>query len=238
MIELLKIPLIALVTVCCQITWTAPNKARKDERLPVKRFGEKIIEWEVSATKLIKTVWWSLGVLELSAIVLKALPKAETNGNLVEAIFPIGDTSNLSVTPSSVIGFALILFGTYLRYSSYQTLGKLYTYQLSIRTKHRLITSGPYQYIRHPGYVALTLVELGLWVWHLGPGSYLRESGLLDTKLGRDLFGVFWIFLTSSLAGIWICRVPREEKELKKNFGKEYEEWKERVRYRAIPGLI
>ncbi|KAF9644887.1 hypothetical protein BDM02DRAFT_829359, partial [Thelephora ganbajun] len=48
-----------------------------------------------------------------------------------------------------------------LRLFSFRTLGRHFTYQLAILPSHKLVTTGPYAYIRHPSYVALPLIVSG-----------------------------------------------------------------------------
>jgi protein-S-isoprenylcysteine O-methyltransferase Ste14 len=148
-----------------------------------------------------------------------------------------GAIPKVQPTPLSFLGFVFVVVGTWLRLASYQALGPFYTYQLAIRMKHRLIKSGPYRFVRHPGYLALTLVEVGLWMLYGSSGSWIRESGILETRLGFVFLTGFGAFMTLSLVSIW-GMIPREEAQLKKTFGEEWEKWaREEVRYRIIPGL-
>ncbi len=58
-------------------------------------------------------------------------------------------------------GLVLIGAGMWLRWWSVATLGRLFTVNVAIRTKHRLVDSGPYHYVRHPSYTAVLLVQVG-----------------------------------------------------------------------------
>ena len=80
---------------------------------------------------------------------------------------------------------------------------------------HTLVTSGPYRFVRHPGYVGAILaslcggVALGSW-WSLVPlapfaALFLRRTAVEDRMLRADLDG--------------------------------YAGYAERVRYRLVPGL-
>ncbi|KAF9231526.1 hypothetical protein BU15DRAFT_29738, partial [Melanogaster broomeanus] len=48
-----------------------------------------------------------------------------------------------------------------------------------------------------------------------------------------------WVLVGSFLVGtsFVIMRMPEEDRMLKRAFGKEWERWAERVRYRLIPGV-
>jgi protein-S-isoprenylcysteine O-methyltransferase Ste14 len=58
-------------------------------------------------------------------------------------------------------GLVVIGAGQLLRWWSIATLGRFFTVNVAIRAEHRLIDSGPYQYVRHPAYTAVLLVHLG-----------------------------------------------------------------------------
>ena len=55
-----------------------------------------------------------------------------------------------------VLGAALWLF-----WRSHYTIGRYWSIQVQLKQAHRLVTSGPYNYIRHPLYTALFLGYLG-----------------------------------------------------------------------------
>jgi hypothetical protein len=54
LIRLLRVPLVAVATVCCQYVWTPPSRARKEERLPVRGLNERIVGVQVAAVGWIK----------------------------------------------------------------------------------------------------------------------------------------------------------------------------------------
>ena len=49
-------------------------------------------------------------------------------------------------------GFILIAAGIFLREWSIWVLGKHFTVRVKVRDKAKLVTQGPYKYIRHPSY--------------------------------------------------------------------------------------
>src|SRR5690606_11836530 len=59
--------------------------------------------------------------------------------------------------------FALLItiFGIILRFWSMTILGKNFTRQLIVVDEQKLITYGPYKFIRHPGYLSNFLVWIG-----------------------------------------------------------------------------
>ena len=80
----------------------------------------------------------------------------------------------------------------------------------------RLITHGPYAYVRHPFYSGFLSLAVGLTL--LLPGYETR------------------ILLTMTLAVI-VAYVPREEEALLKQYRKKYSDYMEKVRHRLIPGV-
>jgi protein-S-isoprenylcysteine O-methyltransferase Ste14 len=80
---------------------------------------------------------------------------------------------------------------------------------------HYVIDTGPYRYVRHPGYV-------GFSAWSLSAPL---------------LLGSWWAFLPAllSIVGIWI-RTAMEDRTLRRELA-GYETYASRVRYRLVPGM-
>ncbi len=53
-------------------------------------------------------------------------------------------------TPGDILSFLLIVLGSTLRIYSIQTLGHYFTCNVEILKDHKLVTTGPYKYIRRP----------------------------------------------------------------------------------------
>lgn len=80
------------------------------------------------------------------------------------------------------------------------TLGTNFSHRLRIRADHRLVTEGPYRWVRHPMYTAFlmlaasyALVTAHLWFAALVPGMILavvlsrtpREEAMLEARFGE-----------------------------------------------------
>ncbi|KAA1471345.1 hypothetical protein DENSPDRAFT_837323 [Dentipellis sp. KUC8613] len=130
--------------------------------------------------------------------------------------------------PPYLAGLALLTLGALLRKSSFRHLGPLYTYQLSIRDTHTLVTFGPYAYVRHPGYLGAMLTFVGAGICMLGPGALLHDSGVLGAAV------VLWLVV---MAGALLARVPVEDAALRREFGEEWERWRRRVTWAVLPGV-
>jgi protein-S-isoprenylcysteine O-methyltransferase Ste14 len=80
----------------------------------------------------------------------------------------------------------------------------------------RLLTDGPYKYVRHPFYTGFLLLAVGL----------AMAFPIFETRL----------LLVMTLA-VLVVFIPREEEELERRYKKQYEEYKKDVPCRLIPRL-
>jgi protein-S-isoprenylcysteine O-methyltransferase Ste14 len=60
-----------------------------------------------------------------------------------------------------IIAACTCLTGCIVRLWAYATLGHLFTFELAIRKGHKLVTTGPYVFARHPSYTAFGLAFIG-----------------------------------------------------------------------------
>jgi protein-S-isoprenylcysteine O-methyltransferase Ste14 len=101
------------------------------------------------------------------------------------------------------LGWTLIVGGAGLVISSVRAAG-----EVDLEQANRLVTTGPYAYVRNPMYVGWALASLG--------------AGLV-TNAG-------WIVATTPLAAWWTHRdVLREESDLAVRFGEEFNAYRARV---------
>jgi protein-S-isoprenylcysteine O-methyltransferase Ste14 len=140
------------------------------------------------------------------------------------------------VSQTAVLGLFLSIAGVYIRHACYRELGRQFTFDLSIRENHKLITSGPYSIVRHPSYVGTMLNLIGATLSQYSAGSWWSESGLASRPLGKGIAAA-WCFMTLYLSTL-LLRAPTEDAMLRETFGEEWEAYAKRVRYWYIPGLI
>ncbi len=131
----------------------------------------------------------------------------------------------------------LILAGTILRILCFRWLGRLFTFELSLKEDHRLVTDGPYAYVRHPGYTAATAVSVGLVIAGVGGGSWFYECGSWGSSSIWEFFGVSWVTFYLVAALLLLSRIPKEDEVLRTQFKQQWDEWAERTPYRVIPFL-
>lgn len=114
------------------------------------------------------------------------------------------------------IGLVLFLPGTAL-FSWSMGVNPFFEKTVRIQSErgHRVIDTGPYAFVRHPGY-------LGFFGW------------CLSAPL---LLGSWWAFVPAILSVVGlVVRTALEDRTLRKELG-GYEAYSKRVRYRLFPGV-
>lgn len=140
------------------------------------------------------------------------------------------------VTLPFLLGFAAAITGSIIRAICFRTLGHLFTFDLTVFEGHKLVTSGPYAYVRHPSYCGSLLLVFGIPVSQLTRGSFLVESGLLNP---RGLFVItMWASWWAWSVTVAVRRAIAEDQEMKKQFGKEWEVYAAKVRWWFMPALL
>ncbi|HZU75079.1 MAG TPA: isoprenylcysteine carboxylmethyltransferase family protein [Acidimicrobiales bacterium] len=61
-----------------------------------------------------------------------------------------------------VVAMGTMWAGMALRFWSFHTLGRYFTFTVMTSTDQQVVTSGPYRWLRHPGYAGGTLATIGL----------------------------------------------------------------------------
>jgi protein-S-isoprenylcysteine O-methyltransferase Ste14 len=115
-----------------------------------------------------------------------------------------------------LVGGAVILAGLWIRRRAMRTLDELFTFEVEVRDDHRLVETGPYRRIRHPGYLGQLLVFLGAAL-----------------ALGNAIGAIAMLVITVGAFG-WRIRV--EEAALGERLGEPYEAYRRRT-WRLVPGL-
>ncbi len=127
-------------------------------------------------------------------------------------------TDHLHVQPPfgalAAAGLVLFVLGVIIRIVARRTLGRFFTYELTVKKEHRLVTHGIYRSIRHPLYTGILL----LWF-----GAALALQSLIGFLLALAL-------LVPALA----ARIRKEEAFLGAQFGAEYRGYMKRTR-RLVP---
>ncbi len=113
-------------------------------------------------------------------------------------------------------GMVLIVVGIGLRAWSIATLGRFFQYWIKVQPGHRVVTGGPYRYVRHPSYTGIALVLAGI-------------------ALACD--DVWSLLAVAVLGGVGLAvRMRAEERQLTDSLGEEYEHFAA-GRKRLVPGV-
>jgi protein-S-isoprenylcysteine O-methyltransferase Ste14 len=117
---------------------------------------------------------------------------------------------------SIAVGLAISAVGVALRTWAIVTLGRFFSYDVTIQPGHHVVTSGPYRWVRHPSYTGGLVALLGL-------GITLGSSGAVLAITGLPLVGV-------------LIRIHYEERTLLEALDGGYEAYAGRTS-RLIPGI-
>jgi len=107
--------------------------------------------------------------------------------------------------PLLVVGLALAWAGFALRLSAKRTLGRFFVGAVVIQEQHRVVDTGPYAVIRHPGYAGSMLSLFGIG---LATGNALAAA--IYTAVPA------WVFLST---------IAVEEDELVSHLGTAYSDY-------------
>lgn len=140
---------------------------------------------------------------------LQKLPLVLSTITLVALIFGVFQIGTLEYTKENenlrLIGLAVYIMFSWMQIWAFRTLGDNYSQEILIFKDHKLITKGPFKYIRHPQYMSQILMDIG--------------GGIATLS---------YIVLILVLIGIpfLILRAVYEEKLLSKYFKETFSEYK------------
>jgi protein-S-isoprenylcysteine O-methyltransferase Ste14 len=117
----------------------------------------------------------------------------------------------------SACTLALAVASVWLIASAVRTLGKQWAFAARLVEGHKLITAGPYRFVRNPIYTGM----LGM---------------LVATGLAMEHWTALIVAVILFAVGL-VIRVRSEEKLLRAAFGKEFEDYAQRVPA-VLPGIF
>ena len=172
------------------------------------------------------------GIMEIATILAWNL----RSSTLFQAILSLlvmkgGTPEGLQLTPLITLGGMMMMTGSLIRLVTYQYLGEFFRFEASIQPNHKLVTSGPYSIVRHPGYTGMLISHSGWFLWQFGEGSWVRESGLWDTTLGKFVTVSYAIAVILGALYLVLGRMSNEDRALREQFGKRWDDWAKKVPY-------
>jgi protein-S-isoprenylcysteine O-methyltransferase len=134
---------------------------------------------------------------------------------ILEAMY-VRYPASLAWTPVAGAALAAMVFGWYLRTHAVLILGASFTWHVHVEPGQKVITGGPYRFIRHPSYA-------GAWLTYAGTPVFL---------------GCWWslAFTIPVLTAAFVRRIRLEEVVLERELGQEYTEYSKRTA-RLCPGI-
>ncbi|KAI0361061.1 hypothetical protein OH77DRAFT_1433284 [Trametes cingulata] len=237
---LLKIPILVPDAILTYISLTPPNPPPAAHEQQKYSRTDWFTKNHLLQTKVVDVCKWALiGLMaaETATILAQEFP-SPLSSRLLSLLVPspLARPLPLAPTPRFLLTGALVVAAGLVRAWTYRTLGKYFRWQLSVLDDHcRLVTSGPYAWVRHPSYVASALVSYGNLVLLCGRGTYWTEVGLGRTVAGKVAAGAVAAYLLFLHAYLISGRVEREDEVLRAQFGEEWEAWARRTPYKLIP---
>lgn len=135
-------------------------------------------------------------------------------------LVPLSDRQGVFVLPDSdalrYTGLLVFAAGVALRVWAFVYLGRLFSVFLTIQEGHRLLTDNIYAIVRHPSYTGLLIRSVGL------------------TLVFRSLFG---LIACVALTIFLLRRIKHEESVLESEFKEAWINYRQRTRWRLLPGV-
>ncbi|CAL1712099.1 unnamed protein product [Somion occarium] len=221
--SLVKLPLLLTNALLCRRAVQPPNppsaaeeRQKYEENKKTRDFLDRITPWYLPALPIAFHV---MSAIEAYVILSTALPFLQAP--FIYRLLVPGDSTDLlpriHVTPSFTFGSLLIFAGTMLRLACYSKMGPQFTFDLSIRKEHKLVTDGPYSIVRHPSYLGTFLYSVGLLLAQFGSGSWWQECGIWDYPLGK-VMGLIRIAFQNEFKEQWVA-------------------WTKKTPYKLFPGI-
>jgi len=148
------------------------------------------------------------------------------------------DSVEPGLSTLAVIGCLISISGSLFRLWSRRSLGRFFTWEISILPGHKLYTKGPYSIVRHPSYSGFFVSQIGLIIFLCAPQTFMTECvrGMYPSGF------MAWMGCMVGYLGVIVVggsgRTSGEDQLLKKEFGKEWEDWAGRTGYRLFPGVF
>ncbi|OAX43331.1 ICMT-domain-containing protein [Rhizopogon vinicolor AM-OR11-026] len=236
--SLLKLPLILSSAVAMHVSLTRPNQSSSSE-VVCNTLSERIMLLLLKyGLSFVKGFYWGISLAEIATIALRAAGPSTPPSMIQQVVAPLLERiQDMPITSPFLIGTALVVTGGLIRWWCFRTLGRFFTFEVSVRKEHQLVKTGPYAVVRHPSYTGINMQFIGVLILHGSQTSWLRDSGALDTFPGLKQFVLLWLAIAIAAAMGVLLRTSQEEEVVKSHFGDEWERWAKVARYRLIPGV-
>lgn len=142
--------------------------------------------------------------------------------------------AEIRFTPLWLAGCVLMGGAACLRLWAFRTLGRFFTFEMSVKQDHALVTAGPYAVVRHPAYMSVFLLGLGVVTTSFAPGSWYAEC-VGWNSVASKAFTAFWVAWSLLTPALLMTRASKEDEVLRAQFGEEWEAWAKKTPYKLVP---
>uniref|UniRef100_A0A0W0EYN5 Proliferating cell nuclear antigen PCNA N-terminal domain-containing protein n=1 Tax=Moniliophthora roreri TaxID=221103 RepID=A0A0W0EYN5_MONRR len=220
-----KAVLVLLSGIAFRFSFTPPNNSGNSvspPRPPLSEGFTALREWFMMAV-LLDRAYPIERIFCLVAAINEALFILSTPIPSIRDVLPHLNVStsinNTSLTPQFITSVLLSIAGGIFRVACYRALGNAFRYDCVPSESPTLVTHGPYSIVRHPSYVASWMAVIGSGLVHLIGGSWIIESGFLNTLIGKAMVYSWWGTFGTAIIGLTM-RVGSEDELMKKQFGR------------------
>ncbi|EKM51775.1 uncharacterized protein PHACADRAFT_262111 [Phanerochaete carnosa HHB-10118-sp] len=162
-----------------------------------------------------QAIYYTGALCETAVIVSRYLPahiREPIERLLVSSSAP--DPARVRITPLWLTGCLLTGGAGCLRLWAFRTLGRLFTFEMSIKKDHVLVTSGPYAIVRHPAYTSAVLLGVGVVTTSFALGNWYAECIGWDSIASRA-FAALWATWSLLVPMLLVTRVNKEDEVMK-----------------------
>ncbi|KAG1808432.1 uncharacterized protein BJ212DRAFT_1303040 [Suillus subaureus] len=238
--SLLKIPFLVASAICIHISVTSRSLPPSSQEKVVLSVSESFISLflYLQGLESSKISAWAASLVEVTSILAvhigpSHIPASVYGASAVRFLRTLHPTP---ITPVFLAGSLSIIVGGVLRLYCMLTLGKFWSFPLSVRKEHKIVTNGPYSIVRHPSYTGFLLQYVGIVIMHGSQGSWMRQSEILQVPCMKVLTTIV-LFMYTATALVGIDRSSVEDKMLQRALGEDWEYWAKKVKYRLLPGV-
>ncbi|KAJ7196936.1 hypothetical protein GGX14DRAFT_700396 [Mycena pura] len=232
----LRIPVTLATALAFHAAITAPNPPLNDTMRTIKKTGFEVILVSHSFREAQKLIFWVATIAETAIILAQLNTRSILAQRVISKLALGGGLPTTHLTPQLAFGSILVVAGAFLRIQCYRALGKHFTFETSIARDHKLVTSGPYRYMRHPSYTGAAIVYLGLLCACSSPGSWFMECLFKGTTAGAVFCMSYAVAMGLVVFGLFF-RMSREDEGLRREFGEKWKTWAATVPYVLVPGI-
>ncbi|OCH89032.1 hypothetical protein OBBRIDRAFT_836152 [Obba rivulosa] len=234
--SLLKIPLLVAAGYGGIVALTSPSpppQAEEQKRVSDKpEIVTRMVQWGFLVG--IKGVLLTTTALEIITILAQKQLIPFSREILERLCLRPNTASNVRITGIYLAGWLALIAGAAIRGACYRQLGRHFTFHLSVRDGHSLVTTGPYSVVRHPSYSAGYPFVFGILACSLGAGSWARETGALETITGKAVYGA-WAGAALSILSLLFKRAKVEDEVLRRTLPEEWETYAKQTPYKMFP---